>query len=78
MMSIALPFGVALFQANSIRLLNMATRRRSFVEADTTILLPAEQHGRSRDSLPKLVRLSYSRRTGVAIAAGMILQVCYF
>lgn len=77
MMSIVLPFGVALFQANNIQLLNMVTQQRRFIEEDSNSVLPAEQHGSTWDSLPKLVRSSLSNRAGIAITLGIILQVRY-
>lgn len=76
MMSIALPFGVALFQANNMQLLNTARLQRRFMESDTASLSPAGQRIGSWSFRPRLAHLSFSRQTAIAIMVGMVVQVC--
>src|SRR5215471_17119103 len=75
MMCITLPFGIALFQASSTQLLNVATLQQRFVGNKFSASRP-KAYGRGLRGLKaRWGNLSWVRQTGIAIAIGMVFQV---
>ena len=75
MMGLVLPFGIALFQANNLQLLSVATLQQRFVGSDST----SPRSGANATGIRSLKRrwnnLSLSRQTAIGIGVGMVLQV---
>jgi hypothetical protein len=80
-MSIYLPFGIALFQANMVQLQSVSGQQKKILEGQaflaqeaTPLQLP--QHGLRR--LWKRWReMTAARRTEILIGVGMVAQVCF-
>jgi len=71
-MSIWLPFGIALFHASNSRFLHVAQAQRRFVRRPATATTPPP---RRRLSLPRFRKLDYSAKMLLFVSAGMLLQV---
>ena len=75
MMGLVLPFGIALFQANNLQLLSVATLQQRFVGSDPTSPR-ARVNATGICSLKRCWNnLSLSRQTGIGIGIGMVFQV---
>lgn len=75
-MSIYLPFGIALFQANMVQLLSISTQQRRLLDVETASLRN-RMRGRSgpRGFWMRWKGLSTLHKTYVGIGIGMILQI---
>jgi hypothetical protein len=73
-MSIWLPFGIALFHASNSRFLHVASLQRRFVGAPG-LGLSSKSAGGSWPWLGRLGRLEYSARMLVFVCIGMAIQV---
>jgi hypothetical protein len=75
-MSIYLPFGIALFQANMMQLLSISTRQRKLLEKDRASVRQLRQSSDGAQSLWSRWRaLNSLKKTYIFIGIGMILQV---
>jgi hypothetical protein len=78
-MSIYLPFGIALFQANMVQLLSISTQQRKLLEADRMSIRELSQHPPGiRGLWSRWLSLTALRKTYVFIGMGMLLQVFVF
>jgi hypothetical protein len=76
-MSIYLPFGIALFQANMMQLLSISTRQRKLLEGDSVSAPQLTQgSGRVRGLWFRWRKLDLLKKTYVLIGIGMLVQVC--
>ena len=74
-MSIYLPFGIALFQANMVQLLSISTQQRKLLNVDRKTLRTL-QHPRGHRGIWSWWRhLTSLKQTYVLIGVGMLLQV---
>ncbi|SRR6266536_2146837 len=77
-MSIYLPFGIALFQANMVQLLSIRNQQQKLLEGDRLSIRELPQYPRGVHGLWARWRsLTALRRTYVFIGIGMLLQVLY-
>ncbi|CZR60216.1 uncharacterized protein PAC_10112 [Phialocephala subalpina] len=75
-MSIYLPFGIALFQANMVQLLSISTQQRKLLDGDRFSIWERRLHGYSpRGLLSRWKALTVLQKTYVGIGLGMFLQV---
>ncbi|KAE8444112.1 hypothetical protein EG329_000894 [Mollisiaceae sp. DMI_Dod_QoI] len=75
-MSIYLPFGIALFQANMVQLLSISTQQRKLLEGDRASIRERSQHARGiRGLWSKWKALTALKKTYFGIGIGMFLQV---
>lgn len=76
-MSIYLPFGIALYQANSTQLQHVAGLQRRFVNTESTYLeiRPNPNVKGYRQWIVKWDRLNVTQRAIIGITFGMVLQV---
>jgi hypothetical protein len=75
-MSIYLPFGIALFQANMVQLLSISTQQRKLLEGDRTRESSHHQPG-VRGLWSRWRSLTALKQTYVFIGIGMLLQVLH-
>jgi hypothetical protein len=73
-MSIYLPFGIALFQANQVQLLNISTQQRKLLDGDRVSI---QQPPRARGLWSRRRGLTALKQTYVFIGIGMLLQVVH-
>ncbi|PMD42712.1 hypothetical protein L207DRAFT_581365 [Hyaloscypha variabilis F] len=71
-MSIYLPFGIALFQANQVQLLNISTQQRKLLDGDRVSI---QEPPRARGPWSRRRGLTALKQTYVFIGIGMLLQV---
>jgi hypothetical protein len=81
-MSIYLPFGIALFQANMVQLQSVSTQQKKFLQghaflAREAIPLQLPQHGLRR-LWKRWCEMTAARRTEIFIGVGMAAQVNFF
>jgi hypothetical protein len=75
-MSIYLPFGIALFQANMVQLLSISNQQRKLLEGDRISIRELPQHPLGIRGLWSRWRsLTALQRSYVLIVIGMLLQV---
>lgn len=79
-MSIYLPFGIALFQANMVQLHSISDRQKKLLQdqaflAQEAVPLRLPQRG-MRGLWMKWCALTPARRTEILIGVGMVVQVC--
>lgn len=75
-MSIYLPFGIALFQANMVQLLSISTQQRRLLDGDRASIGERRLHGYGpRGLLSKWRCLTTLQKTYLGIGIGMLLQV---
>ena len=75
-MSIYLPLGVALFQANSMQLLSVAGLQNKMLQADSKAPLVKPPANTFRRYWIKWNKMSHVKRAELGIAVGMVVQVC--
>lgn len=73
-MSIYLPFGIALFQANQVQLLSISTQQRKLLEGDRVSIRESPQ---ARGLWSRWRGLTALKQTYVFIGIGMLLQVSH-
>ncbi|OJD27016.1 hypothetical protein ACJ73_01594 [Blastomyces percursus] len=78
LMSGALPVGIALFQATNVQLLSVATLQQRFLRDDGTFEEPTPREIRCPFNKLKCwwTHLSLSKKTMVAIAIGIFIEIC--
>ena len=79
-MSIYLPFGIALFQANMVQLHSVSGRQKKFLQqqaflAQEAVPLQLPERG-LRGLWKRWCALTAIRRTEILIGVGMVVQVC--
>lgn len=75
-MSIYLPFGIALFQANMVQLLSISTQQRKLLDGDLNLTRRAVYPSGVRGLWARWNALNPLKQTYVFIGIGMLLQVC--
>lgn len=77
-MSIYLPFGIALFQANVTQLRSIAEQQEALLLRQTSYHGTPELSGQGllRRTLTRFGRLTQAQKSYCFIAVGMIIQVC--
>lgn len=75
-MSIYLPFGIALFQANQVQLLSISTQQRKLLDGERLSI--HEPYRCQRSLWSRWRSLSALKQTYVFIGMGMLLQVMHF
>lgn len=73
-MSIYLPFGIALFQANQVQLLSISTQQLNLLEGDK---MSIREPSRARGLWSRWRSLTALKQTYVFIGIGMLLQVSH-
>ena len=77
-MSIYLPLGIALFQANNMQLLSIACLQERLLSGPETLALKVQRPARTiRSYWRRFNDLSLLKRTEAAVGIGMITQVGY-
>ncbi len=79
-MSIYLPFGIALFQANMVQLLSVSSQQKKLLEGQPFLALEAvplrlRAHG-FRSLWKKWCAMTAAKQTEILIGVGMVAQVC--
>jgi hypothetical protein len=78
-MSIYLPFGIALFQANQVQLLSISTEQRKLLDGEKRSIQEPQRSQRNMQGLWSRWRgLTALQQTYVFIGIGMLLQVTPF
>lgn len=77
-MSIYLPFGIALFQANVTQLRSIAEQQEALLLRQTSYHSTPELSGKSllRRTITRFSRLTQAQKSYCFIAVGMVIQVC--
>lgn len=77
-MSIYLPFGIALFQANTVQLESISRKQQALLQRGSSLLEHSEESSTDRTKQNGgLWNLTAAQRTHVFIGVGMLIQVCF-
>lgn len=74
-MSIWLPFGIALFHASNSRFLHVAQAQKKFVRSDNVEKTAAKEDSGRRTLLSRFRSMAYTRKMLTLVSAGMMFQV---
>jgi len=74
-MGIYCPLGIAFFQASNLRFLHVARMQRQFVFPELRSTISMGSKPRGSPVISQLQSMSYTTRTTVFIAIGILLQV---
>lgn len=75
-MSIYLPFGIALFQANMVQLLSISTQQRKLLEGDRSSILQPVHPAGIKGIWSRWRALTPLKQAYILIGIGMVIQVC--
>lgn len=75
-MSIYLPFGIALFQANMVQLLSISTQQRKLLDGDRASILQHAHPAGLRGIWSRWRALNPLKQAYIFIGVGMVVQVC--